>query len=174
MKKIILVGLFLIIGIFVGLTISNSQAEVRVLNDVDVFPTLLREINNADDSVHLIVFEINYYDNYPDSPSNQLIEALVGAKDRGVDVKIITDGVLFDHDENYEYLTGLGLNVKSDTDDKVTHNKLVIIDSEKVIVGSSNWSYHSLVENHESNVIITNSDIARDFENYFNGVWDDY
>jgi phosphatidylserine/phosphatidylglycerophosphate/cardiolipin synthase-like enzyme len=169
MKKTIIFGLIFVIGIVIGFSISSSSS-VEVLNDGDLFPTLLKEINSADESVHLIVFEI---DN-DDDPTKELIDALVRAKEKGVDVKIVTDGALFNHKENYDYLVNLGLDVKSDTNELVTHNKLVIIDSEKVIVGSSNWSYHSLVKNHESNVLITNSSIANEFEDYFQEVWDDY
>ena len=175
MKKFTLIGLIFLIGIGIGMIFSpTSQADVEILNDEYLFPSLISEINNAEESVHLIVFQMINYDDYPDSQSNLLIRALVRAQERGVDVKIITDGALFDNKDNYEYLKELGLNVKSDAEDKVTHNKLIIIDSKKVFVGSSNWSYHSLAENHESNILVTDSKVAREFEDYFEEVWDDY
>ena len=43
-----------------------------------------------------------------------------------------------------------------------THTKLLIIDGEISVVGSTNWTYSALEKNHEVSVLIRSPEVARE------------
>ena len=51
------------------------------------------------------------------------------------------------------------------------HCKVGIIESEKVIVGSYNWTPAANNENDENTLVIKNADIAQLFTDAFNELW---
>jgi len=116
------------------------------------------------------MFEIKYYPDYPESNENRILEALIEVKRRGVDVKIVTDEYLTDH-ETFNYLKSNGLDIKFDSPNRTTHSKIIIIDGKVVVVGSTNWSYYAIDKNREVNVIIYSEHVAQQFEKYFEEVW---
>jgi phosphatidylserine/phosphatidylglycerophosphate/cardiolipin synthase-like enzyme len=52
-----------------------------------------------------------------------------------------------------------------------THNKGVIVDGQKVLVSSINWSFESTHENREAGVIINHSGVANYFKQIFDWDW---
>lgn len=153
-----------------GMTLEINEGEVMPLNDRDYFPVLKSLIDSAGSSVHVMVYDINYYPEYPDSPSNVLISSLANASGRGVDVRVITDETPTEKPV-LSILREGGVQIKFDSKEVTTHAKLIIIDSEIVIIGSTNWSYNSLDKNHEANLLAYSPGMAGRFEDYFQGVW---
>ena len=147
-----------------------GENQVIPLNDREYFSTLKNLIDSANSSVHILMYNVNYYPSYPDSPSNLLIHALGNASERGVGVKIITDETPTEKPV-LGILRERGVDIKFDSKDVTTHAKLIIIDSKIVIIGSTNWSYYSIDKNHEANVLINSESLAKEFEGYFGRIW---
>ncbi len=175
-KITVLIPVFLsglVIGLFLspaGTPAEIGENEAIPLNDRDYFFTLKNLIESANSSVKIIMYTVNYYPQYPDSPSNSLINALGNASERGVAVRIITDETPTEKPV-LSILEEKGADIKFDSGDVTTHAKLIIIDSKIVIIGSTNWSYYSIDKNHEANLLIISESLARDFENYFESIW---
>lgn len=174
---IFVIGIFLgalIISFYVGpayVALADSGVDgIEVVNDRDYFERVFELIDSADESIHLVMFEIKYYDKYPDSEVNRLVEKLIKKNSEGVEVKIIVDQFLTDK-RAVEILEKTGVNIKWDSTKLTTHNKLIIIDGRIVLIGSTNWSYYSFSKNHESNVIFHDRDSAKKFESYFETLW---
>lgn len=74
-------------------------------------------------------------------------------------------------------LAGVGLiegrNVRLLNKNQLTHchNKLIIVDEEKVLISSQNWSEPAVTINREAGVIITHADIAGYFARIFDEDW---
>jgi len=189
----LLVGVFvgLFIGVIIGIMVikfavggacpqdvclSDSVIEI---SDEDYYIHVHNSLQNAKRSIHVVMFEIRYYPTYPESHANQFLQDLVAAKKRGVDVRVIMEGgesylgseFTEKHESVREYLEKGGVEVEFDQGNKTTHAKLIIIDGKVVILGSTNWSYHGIDENHETNVLITSKELAEEFEEYFNKLW---
>ena len=143
---------------------------IEVVNDREYFDRVFELIDSADESIHLVMFEIKYYEKYPDSEVNQLVEKLIQKNAEGVDVKIIVDQFLTDV-RAVEILEKTGVDIKWDSTSVTTHNKLMIVDGRIVLIGSTNWSYYSFSKNHESNVIFNDRESAEKFERYFEELW---
>ena len=150
--------------------VDLAENQAVPLNDREYFREVKNLIDSANHSIHVIIFDINYYPDYPESPSNSLLLSLSEAASRGIDVRIITDERPTDKPV-VTMLKEKGVNIKFDSKDVTSHAKLIIIDSKIVIIGSTNWSYHSLEKNHEANVLIRSPSLAGEFENYFETVW---
>jgi len=165
---------FVIMVIFVGSVCSYYfSSEIVIVNDKDYFKAVHSEMQNANYRIHVIMYKTEYYSN-KDKSINKLIEDLVRANDRDVDVKIIMEG-----GESYTnlpnrypcyYLTEQDVPIKYDKYGTTTHSKLVIID-DKVIIGSTNWGQQALFENKETNVLIQSKDISDKYESYFQDLW---
>lgn len=164
------------LGILVGsivfvLTHVPAAADIEVINDRDYAPAVYRELTSADESIHIAMFSLTYYLKYPRSSVNQFIKALVEKHDVGVDVRVIIDEYPEDHEAGLLYLSEHGVPIQYDGKDRTTHAKLIIIDGKKVILGSSNWRYYSVDQNHEANVLIESSEVAQQYETYFEELW---
>ena len=118
----------------------------------------------------------SYYKRFKNSPSNQLIDALIKAKNRGVDVEVIldirqkSDRTTIRNLETGKRLTTAGVAVIFDTEQVSTHSKLLIIDEKLVIIGSTNWTYNALKSNHESSVVFESRETAADLREFFDKI----
>lgn len=104
-----------------------------------------------------------------------IAEALIKAKKRGVDVKIIVDNVTMD----YEYGKGdllqeNGIEVyvftvqgkKSQFGTPLMHNKFALLDNQ-VWTGSFNWTKNANQKNQENVIVTTNKKVYAKFEKQF-------
>jgi len=162
----------LLVLICLSISCYPFPADVTPLNDASYFKTVYSLISRAQKSVYVVMYSIKWYDRYPDSQSNKLINSLISAKKRGVDVRAILDRP-FDEKENKEnekvadMLSRSGIKVYLDSEKITTHSKLVIVDTRYVVIGSTNWSYHALTDNNETNVLIDSEQVAKEYVKYF-------
>jgi len=189
-KNIIVIGI--IAGIFAGWFAAMLVFDMSVHNvcpksaaagcdDVTVVPLVDRDyfrevdklIASSNRSIYISMFSMKYYTNYRDSHENLLLDSLIAANKRGVDVRIIIDEWGTDDDAALKHLSEGGINIKYDSPDLTTHTKIIIIDGRIVVVGSTNWSYYAIDENHEANVVVHSEIIGKYFENYFEKIWEE-
>lgn len=150
--------------------VDIGRGQALSLTDREYFPTVREAISSANGSIRMVMFDIRYYPDYPESPGNLLIGLLGDAAERGVDVRMIADEWLTEKPV-LSMLRERGVCIKYDSGETTTHAKLIIIDSEIVIIGSTNWSYHSFEENHEANAVIRSEELAGQFIDYFEKIW---
>jgi len=139
---------------------------------------LLALLPRARRSVHVAMYRLSVYPNYPGSLANALVDELVAAARRGLDVRVLIDDCRYyaeSADANLASAITLyqhGIEVRFDAPEKTTHAKLVVIDGESVVVGSTNWNYYSLEENVETGVgLLRIPEAAEAFEAYFEILW---
>lgn len=108
-----------------------------------------------------------------DGGPNQFNDAIIAARQRGVTCRVILDNRSSGMQEVGEMLLANGVEVvfSNQTFFGWTHNKGVIVDGQKVLVSSINWSYESTHENREAGVIITHTGVATFFTQIFNWDW---
>jgi len=152
-------------------TYCIDRSSIVPITDRGYFPAVHEAFQRAEKSIHIAAFEIKYYTKYPESNENILINDLIDAHNRGVDVKIIMDEYSKENSA-FDYLRENGVPVKYDGKDVTTHAKLIIIDGKIVILGSTNLSYYGLERNREVDVIILAEHIADYFEGYFQEMWE--
>ena len=180
-KKIQTRKLIIITGIVLAVILHTARIEcravcieqVQLLIDRDYFPAALSLLRSAKKSIRVMMFEASYYTEHPGSASNQLIDELIAAKKRGLTVEVILevkdkkDRTTLRNLETARKLRTAGVDVSVDAKDIVTHGKLVLIDDEKAILGSTNWTYNALSKNHEVSVLLSAKESIKELCDYF-------
>ncbi|MBK7316897.1 phospholipase D-like domain-containing protein [Candidatus Villigracilis affinis] len=130
---------------------------------------LIEFINNAQVSIHIASFEFNL---------TPVAEALIAAKNRGVDVKWITDdenGLEYDIQPGrgqFSLLTGAGIEVKDDAGrSALMHNKFWIFDQQIVWTGSTNITVNGIFKQNNNVVVMRSPEMAFIFEREFQEMW---
>lgn len=106
---------------------------------------------------------------------NPLLDALLSAARRGLEVRVLLDGSYYNKKENGETVAWLNLTAAEEELDirgrlfdgkhldlEKAHTKGMIIDNTTVLVSSINWNQNSLENNREAGVLI-HSDVAAAF-----------
>lgn len=102
-----------------------------------------------------------------------IVQELCRASDRGVQVRIIVDAVANSHPSSpYQYLRRCQVNIKVENWGGKMHMKTSIVDSNRVIIGSMNWSRAGDERNDENLVVIDNNNrLVKELSAYFDGMW---
>lgn len=139
---------------------------------------VLSLLDEARQSIRVAMYRMSYYTGYADSLGNQLVDSLIAAAHRGLDVKVLIDDNAFfpaSAQANLQSAIRLaqhGVEVRLDAADVTTHTKMVVIDGHCVVLGSTNWNYYALERNCEVAIAFINlPDIASPFERFFHQLW---
>ena len=130
---------------------------------------LVEKINAAQTSIHIASFE---FDLIP------VADALVAAKQRGVDVRWVTDDEHgLDADEEpghgqFAMLQEAGIEVRSDSRTALMHNKFWIFDGEIVWTGSTNITENGVFKQDNNTIVIQSPELAAIYEREFQEMWD--
>ncbi len=140
--------------------IGSSPEETYSL----IYATLLSAIGSAETSVHIT----NAYF----APDPQLLEALVAAAARGVEVTLIlparTDSWLVFHAGRSHYANLLKAGVRIfERRGVVLHSKTALVDGVWATVGSTNLDWRSFLHNHELNAVILGADFGQQVQTMF-------
>jgi phosphatidylserine/phosphatidylglycerophosphate/cardiolipin synthase-like enzyme len=172
--------LMLWIGIMISLVTGCSQekAETMPLASHETNITYSFTDLKGDPAMHLIdvinqterTFDIAIY-NF-DQPD--IAHAILKAKQRGVEVRIITDKSKADNRDTGEifaefYEARIPIKINQH---KKMHLKLSISDRETIVVGSFNYTTESAVENQELLLSIQHSELAEEWGALFNEMWE--
>jgi len=132
--------------------------------DFEIYKSLLVAIGEAKKSVHITSA---YF-----VPDQQIVDALVAAAKRGVDVKLVLPGVS-DHgmiryagQAFYDQLLVGGVKI-FELQIAVLHAKTAVIDGAWATIGSSNIDRRSFIHNYELNVVVVDPAFGRDMESAF-------
>jgi cardiolipin synthase len=178
MKKVILNILFLLLlsTFYSSRAIGLPTEDVQLVTDAQYFQVAKKMIQEAKKSIQVMMFEMAYYDKFPDTPSNLLIKELIDAKKRGVKVEVILE-VREGEDRTTQrnrytgkILSKGGVDVIYDSPSKTTHAKLMVVDGQRSLLGSTNWTYSALTNNNEASVLVRSKEVARALQDYFNRV----
>ena len=96
--------------------------------------------------------------------SKPIIYQLKRANDRGVSVNIILDGGRRSNNKGiYSELKKIGIDVYLDKMSGIAHNKVMVIDGNKVITGSFNFTKSADTRNAENVLLIDDENIAAEY-----------
>ncbi|MCX7342929.1 MAG: phospholipase D family protein [Proteobacteria bacterium] len=129
------------------------------------FPKILQYIDNAQSSILLLGYSFT---------SKPLTDALIKAKNRGVNVRIVLDHSQKSQKASKEPIEALIKNqieIRFDHSVKIAHNKVIIIDNNQTITGSYNWSHSAEFNNAENLIFIQSQEVTKKYTDYFEGRW---
>lgn len=131
--------------------------------DNTVKRAILPLINSAQKYIYMPAFLITERDT---------VNALIQAKQRGVNIKIIIDAVSGRSlSSKHHLLRDNGILVKTENYAGKLHSKSMIVDDKYLVIGSMNFSYSGNSKNDENLVVIKNSKAALFYRKYFEYLW---
>jgi len=178
MKKTVLSILFFLSfsTFYSPCAIGFPAEDVQLVMDAQYFEVAKKLIQEAKHSIQVMMFEMGYYDRYPNTPSNLLIKELMNATKRGVKVEVILevkegeDRTTKRNRHTGKILSEGGVEVIYDPLFKTTHAKFIAVDGRLTLLGSTNWTYYALTSNNEASVLVRSKEVAQATMDYFNRV----
>ena len=120
-------------------------------------------IDNAKSSIYTPIFYLTHKD---------IINSLIKAKKRGVDVYVILDAnSAHNKFSKHNELRKNGIKVKTENWGGKMHMKSAIIDDKYLIIASMNWTSAAENRNDENTLIIENENLAKEFKKEFFYLW---
>lgn len=127
---------------------SGASFDVGFSPNQGSLPLVLKAINSSQKSIHVAAYSFT---------SKPIAEALLAAKKRGVDVKVIADQK--SNSGKYSATTFLANNnvlVKLDGNYPIFHHKFMVIDGINLETGSFNYSAAAADKNAENVLLLWN------------------
>lgn len=129
---------------------------------------LIEKINAAQNSIHIAAFEFDL---------TPVAEALIAARQRGVDVRWVTDdehGLEADEEPDrgqFATLQSAGIEVRADNRSALMHNKFIIFDYQTVWTGSTNLTNNAIFKQENNALVIHSPVVAAMYEKEFQEMW---
>lgn len=144
---------------------STSQTAIDNENQIELCFTppsgcgtlIAQEIARAKDSIYVQAYGLT---------SGIIVNQLIQAKNRGVKVQVLLDkSNVSDKWSKMMDLVNANVSVRIDKVLGIAHNKVIIIDEQKVITGSFNFTNAADKRNAENVIIINNKSVAKEYLN---------
>jgi len=169
-----ILALALIVSSHPAFAATASEVSVENVFGTNYLRVVQQEVQAATGSVVVAMFEMRVpQDAAEENPSLVLVNELLDAHRRGVDVDVIlnlrskydpeSDDPVRDHANGIaaDMLTYAGVDVAYFPGSYHMHSKFVVIDEKITIIGSHNWTYSGLAQNIESSSLIRSREHAK-------------
>jgi phosphatidylserine/phosphatidylglycerophosphate/cardiolipin synthase-like enzyme len=129
----------------------------------DPLAAVLLEIGNARRTIRVQMYALTL---------QEIVGALVKARRRGVDVRVIVDRSQLTQDRSEVFriagLASSGVPVLVDTVPGLMHDKVMVIDSETVLTGSFNYTWSAERFNAENLLVLHDATLAAEYTRNWN------
>lgn len=144
--------------------IGNTKIDVYFSpKDKSIANAVIPLINKAKKYIYIPTFFLT---------DKRVTTALINAKQRGVDIKIIMDALNASvYHSKHKELRNAGIQVKTENYAGKMHSKSIIIDDKYTIIGSMNFSNTAETKNDENLLVIENKKIAEFYKEFFLYQW---
>jgi phosphatidylserine/phosphatidylglycerophosphate/cardiolipin synthase-like enzyme len=164
LRKIILLFLFFVL---LALMDSPVLAEVEVLFSPEgaIKGRLLKEVESTTSTLELAISDMTSFD---------MVQALLKAKQRGVKVRIIADSKqakMKSSQITYLIHQGIPVKVLGGKEKGSMNYRFAILDGQKVITGSYDWSGALERWHYENVLILTDSEVVAFYQREFDRLW---
>jgi cardiolipin synthase A/B len=165
-RKILLV---LVFGILSGAFLHSLFPIFAPVTAVAIFSPeegdeIIGFIDSAEESLQIEMYVFT---------SEDIVDALKRAQDRGVNVQIILERRVAtgENPKHYDELLAYGIDIRwASYGYALTHAKFIIADGKRVLVGSHNFSDSAMHRNREASVVLTGN-IVEEFKRVFEKDW---
>ena len=124
---------------------------------------LVKKIDSASSSIYIAIYSFTL---------DSISDAVIRAKKRGLDVKVIYDSDQSKNDaSDDERLSNEGIKIAYRNGSGYMHNKFTILDMNVVATGSFNYSNNADTRNEENLVFIESTGLAEKFKQNFDYIW---
>lgn len=133
-------------------------------------------IDAAKSKIWIITYGMNLDPQYKDGDVWKLVDRVIAAHKRGVDVRVILETADYATDTNAvnkqarDALVAAGIDARLDPPSTITHAKVLVAD-DVAIVGTNNWGYGGFALYHEVGIRTENAAVLAGLEAYAASIW---
>lgn len=141
-------AVFIPLLLFFTCSAGATQVEVGFSPEGSARQVVINAINSAQSSIHMMAYSFTAPD---------IMKALANANDRGVNVKIVVDEKGNRTKSSLaamNYIVNHGIELRTDNNFRIQHDKVLIIDRNTVELGSFNYTYSAEKYNSENAMVI--------------------
>jgi phospholipase D len=132
--------------------VGSSEISLCFTPPIGCAKVIANLISEAKESVYVQAYGIT---------SNEIVDQLIATHARGVKVRILLDkSNLTDKYSKMQQMLTVGIDVSIDKVSGIAHNKVIIIDKQKVITGSFNFTKSADTRNAENVIIVNDRHVA--------------
>ncbi len=160
---------------------TNNKIEMLIQGE-NAFPKVFEAIDKAKDHIHM-----SYYIFNDDKLGNEMVDKLIAAKNRGVDVRVMMDGVgsqlmnpMSGSNKLLKKLQDAGIETRSNhvvdvtrDDQKLNHpdhRKIVVVDGKTGFTGGMNVGEHYLNQYHDV-MVKAEGDVVKQMQSEWMNAW---
>lgn len=152
-----------LIGILLFSSLLSYGAEVYFSPSSDCENRIARAIDESKSEVVVAVYSIN---------NKKIVDALIGAKKRGVKLRVLTDHVQASQKSSKALeLLANGVDLRLHSKFKIEHNKFAVYDGKLASTGSFNWTGPAARSNSENCLILDEAPVVAKFKDRFEFLW---
>ena len=144
----------------------NALAKIELYFSLydDPESIIIKNIDNAKEFINIAMYTFT---------DREIAQAILRAKDRGVDIKIYLDRsqVNAKYSKSRYFINNGIEGIRISSNNYIMHNKFAVIDNEIVITGSYNWTASAGERNDENLLVIDDKNIIKKYQNQFNNLW---
>jgi phosphatidylserine/phosphatidylglycerophosphate/cardiolipin synthase-like enzyme len=151
----------------VGMAIAVPSVQAGFSPEGSALQLVLNTLGNARQSIRLMGYSFT---------SPEVVKALMAAKQRGVDVKVVLDEK---GNSGKASVAAMNLLVNADipvrivSRFKIMHDKVIVTDGQNIEVGSFNYSRAAATSNSENALVLNEvPDIAQTYLAHWQSRWD--
>lgn len=143
--------------------LGNSEIEIYFSPKDKSASRIVQLIKNSKRYIYIPTFLITH---------SAISDALIEAKKRSIDIKIIIDANSVNtRNTKHQILRDNGILLKAENYAGKLHSKTMIIDDEYIVIGSMNFSNSGENKNDENMLVIKNEQFAKNYKEFFLYLW---
>ncbi len=140
--------------------------KIEIIVGKDFAPKVIPLIKQAKRKIDIVVYNWYWYPDQPACTIQQFNTAIVRAAHQNIKVRVLTNAI-----RPINILKENRVLAKQWMHRKNLHTKLMIIDGEKAILGSHNYTMSAFTRNLELSVIISDEEFLKELDAYFSSLW---
>ncbi len=168
---------------YAGTTPSFDLKKVKsatIITNTNYYPFITEAIKSAQSSIEICMFFMALGGDA--HPNRALFDLLIEKHKSGVMVRVLLDkdrntdpyGSRIINSKAGAYLEKEGISVRFDQADTLLHSKYVILDNERVVIGSHNWTKGSFYEYDDISLGLESTSLVADATQRFGRLWDQH
>ena len=143
---------------------SPQYPDVPATRHQTITSGLIDVINKTQRSLDIAIYELNL---------DEIGDAILAARDRGVNVRIVTDTDEIEELETLIRLNDEGIPIVPDERSAIMHNKFMVVDGQAVWTGSWNFTPNDTYRNNNHGIYIQSPELARNYATEFEEMFSD-
>jgi len=165
---------------------QKSGEPVEILLEEEYLERLLLEMESAKSKIWVVMYVASYNPKHEYGVQQKIVRILSKKYRQGVDVRVLLDASYewssrkgrpsdrpsTKNEDMMKALKKEGVPVRYDGFEQILHGKWVLIDDDRSILGSHNWTYSALVKNVEASVFLRSKEHQEELNQAFSKLWD--